>query len=295
MLRPRWIGALLLALLVAAGFAWLGRWQLERAVESNTSATSASEIVKPLTSVAKPGGGIRDDVTGQRVTVTGSFTTSDYQLVSDRLNKGTAGYWVVGHFTLAQPDAAGKPVALAVARGWAATRGAAEAAVHTLAEAGPHEAGPAEAGPPAAGSRAVTVTGRLLPTEAPVLPDPKADPRTMTALSVAALVNIWSDIDTATVYEAYVVQRGAPAGLVAIDSPPPIAQTTVNWLNIFYAIEWVVFAGFAVFMWYRLVKDAWERALEEAVELEGSRNGPVAELAEASSEGPSARSHTEEP
>jgi hypothetical protein len=33
-------------------------------------------------------------------------------------------------------------------------------------------------------------------------------------------------------------------------------------LNIFYAIEWVVFAGFAVFLWYRLVRDAWEREEE---------------------------------
>ena len=33
---------------------------------------------------------------------------------------------------------------------------------------------------------------------------------------------------------------------------------------MFYAIEWVVFAGFAVFLWYRLVKDAVQREREEA-------------------------------
>ena len=30
MLRPRWIGVLLLALVVAGVFAWLGQWQLSR-------------------------------------------------------------------------------------------------------------------------------------------------------------------------------------------------------------------------------------------------------------------------
>jgi hypothetical protein len=61
------------------------------------------------------------------------------------------------------------------------------------------------------------------------------------------------------VYASYVVQRGAPDGLTQIDSPPPIAQTELNWLNIFYAAEWIIFAGFAVFLWYRLVKDAKQR------------------------------------
>lgn len=256
MLRPRWILALLLALLVAGAFAWLGRWQLERAVQSNVAATGASETVVPLTTVAQPGSPIRDDVTGQRVTVRGTFSATDYRLIGDRLNKGESGYWVVGHFTVENEDAgqtqtsAGvAPVALAVARGWSPSRDAATAAMHTLARAGDEK---------------VALTGRLLPTEAPVPPDPKGDPQAMSTVSVAALINVWSDMDNSEAYEAYLVQQHPPAGLTAIDSPAPIAQTTVNWLNIFYAVEWVVFAGFAVYMWYRLTKDAYERAVEEA-------------------------------
>ncbi|MBV6545519.1 SURF1 family protein, partial [Ursidibacter maritimus] len=70
---------------------------------------------------------------------------------------------------------------------------------------------------------------------------------------------LWTGVDGVDVYAAYVVERGAPAGLVQIDSPPPIAQTELNWLNVFYAVEWIIFAGFAVFLWYRLVRDAKER------------------------------------
>ena len=72
------------------------------------------------------------------------------------------------------------------------------------------------------------------------------------------LYNLWTGVDGIDVYAAYVVERDAPAGLAQIDSPPPIQQSTLNWLNIFYAAEWVIFAGFAIFFWYRLVKDAKE-------------------------------------
>ena len=44
--------------------------------------------------------------------------------------------------------------------------------------------------------------------------------------------------------------------------PQPPAQQ-VNWLNLFYSVEWVVFAGFALFIWWRLVKDDYRRDLEE--------------------------------
>ena len=47
------------------------------------------------------------------------------------------------------------------------------------------------------------------------------------------------------------------AGLepIALTSPPSAPLDNVNWLSAFYAIEWSVFAGFAVFMWWRLVED----------------------------------------
>ena len=49
--------------------------------------------------------------------------------------------------------------------------------------------------------------------------------------------------------------------------PQPPAQQ-VNWLNLFYSLEWVVFAGFALFIWWRLVKDDYQRDLEDSLEEE---------------------------
>jgi hypothetical protein len=42
-----------------------------------------------------------------------------------------------------------------------------------------------------------------------------------------------------------------------------VSDATYNWLNIFYAIEWIVFAGFAFYVWYRLVRDRVEREIDE--------------------------------
>jgi hypothetical protein len=37
------------------------------------------------------------------------------------------------------------------------------------------------------------------------------------------------------------------------------SESEVNWLSAFYAIEWTIFAGFAVFMWWRLLADAYKK------------------------------------
>jgi surfeit locus 1 family protein len=145
-----------------------------------------------------------------------------------------------------------KPVALAVARGWAADEKTAKAAMVRLADQPEGQQ---------------TIVGRLLPTEAPEVPKDKTHPFVMTTMSAAALYNVWSGVDGQDVYSAYVVERTPPAGLVKIDSPPPIQESTLNWLNIFYAAEWIVFAGFAIFFWFRLVKDAKEKE-DELRELE---------------------------
>ncbi|WP_348788646.1 SURF1 family protein [Leifsonia sp. NPDC080035] len=261
MLRPRWIGALIFALALAAGFAWLGQWQLERAIESGKAVEAPSETVLPLEQVAKPGGPIRDAAVGQLVSFTATFTPGDEQLLYDRLNLGRSGYWVVSHATV---QIGGKPVALAVARGWAPDEATAKAAAARLADE------------PASSQR---IVGRILPDEQPEVPSDKQNPTTMRTLGVGALYNLWHGVDGMDVYSAYVVDRTPPAGLTKIDSPPPIAQTELNWLNIFYAAEWIIFAGFAIFLWYRLVKDAKQREdeLRELAEADASAAGTPAE------------------
>jgi surfeit locus 1 family protein len=238
--RPRWIGMLFVCLAVAAGFALLGQWQLGRAVDEGTVVERPTETSVPLENVATPQAPVTTTAAKQRVTFTGESVEGDYVVIGERLNGGVAGYWVVGHF-LVDDDS------LAVALGWAPSRDAATRAIAEL--------------PPQVGE----FTGRYLATEPPS--DDDFENGEQQSVSVAALINQWADAP-ASVYGGFVVADDAPAGLEVIDSPVPSDEVALNWLNVFYAIEWAVFAGFAVFLWFRLVRDEWEREQElESEEL----------------------------
>ena len=245
--RPRWIGALILALAIAAGFAALGQWQLERSIESAAPPAVETEVVVDLDSVVQPQQPVRDDATGQLVRFEAEWVPADYTVLSDRINLAGEGYWVVGHAV------ASDGASVAVALGWTGTADAAASAITTL-----------QADPPAP-----SVTGRFLPSESPQEDDFEAGEHSV--LAVSELINTWSEAPDG-VYGGYVIADSAPAGLDLIDAPPPSTEISLNLLNIFYAIEWVIFAGFAIFLWYRLVKDTWE-----AETTAGEPDGPTVE------------------
>ncbi|MRG61259.1 SURF1 family protein [Agromyces sp. CFH 90414] len=264
MVRPRWIAALVLALAVAAAFALLGQWQVERAVEQAVVADRPTEEVRPFDGLVEPDEPTPQSATGQRVEVAGTWVAGDTVLVDGRLNDGTPGTWVVAHLEVADAPAGGLPVAL----GWAEERADAEAALERF---------DAEAGAAAGADEAVTVTGRFLPSEAPMLPGDDADPQRMQTVAVAQLINVWEGYDDRPVYFGYVTAAEPFEGLEAIVSPPPEQTAELNWLNVFYAVEWVVFAAFAIYLWYRLVRDAVEREREEAEQAANASAGtPVA-------------------
>ncbi len=260
MLRPRWLALLALCLLVAGVFAWLGQWQLARAIDTDPTPPGATEEVRPLTDVAGPGEYIPEPLVGQRVTVTGTWVPGDFIIVSSRFNDGVEGYWVTGQLRLAGTELA-EPTSVAVAIGWAATEDEARAAIDRLEES---------ASAPDAADTPLAVTGRLISDEGAVLPPKTADPQTLTRMSPAALLSRWHDIEGLDVYRGYVASEVAQGRLTDISSPAPAEGSDVNWLNIFYAIEWAVFAGFAFYLWYRLARDAWEREREEYEELESA-------------------------
>jgi surfeit locus 1 family protein len=242
--RPRWIGALILALAVAAAFAVLGQWQLERSVVGSETVARTTESTVPLDTIAQPQEPVTEASTGQLVTVVGTVVADDFMVLKNRLNDSDSGYWVIGHLTT--ESGAG----LAVAFGWAESALQADEALAGLQADAPFEA---------------SFTGRYLPSEAPQTGDFEGGE--YSAMSTAALVNLWQTVDEAGAYGGYIVLSEATDGLVAIHSPPPSTDVEINWLNIFYAAEWVIFAGFAVFLWYRLVKDAWEREQHERAEV----------------------------
>jgi len=112
------------------------------------------------------------------------------------------------------------------------------------------------------------------------------------SLSVAELINRW-DVPS---YSGFLVGTGftvagkdlgtATEGTAmqpVVVEPQP-QETPVNWMNIFYAVEWVVFAGFAIFLWWRLVADDYRRDLEDAEDAAAEARS----AAQAESGGPAA-------
>lgn len=238
MLRPRSVGLLLLAIVIAVLFSLLGQWQLERAVESGRVVERETETSVALETIAVPQEQMRDTATGQLVYVAGSYVPGDFDVVEDRQNGGESGTWVVGHFRAEGAGAAGDPADLAVAVGWAADLSAARVIAEDLG----------------AQPEADTVlAGRYVPSEAPEAPDEDADPQSMASMSVAQLVNRWTS--PAVVYPGYLVASEAPTGLTAIDSPAPGDEVELNFLNVFYAAEWALFAVIALAIWYRMMRD----------------------------------------
>ena len=240
MVRGRWMGVLVLCLLVAGVFAWLGQWQLARAIDTDPPPPGATEQVRPLEEVIEPGRYLPEPLGGQKVRAEGEWVAEDFIVISSRFNAGEEGYWVTGQLRVADRTA------LAVALGWAATREQAQAAAERLTRQGSGE---------------VQLSGRLIDDEGVELPRGD-DVFALTRMSPAALLSQWHDTDGLNVYRPYLASLTAPEGLVDIHSPPPVEKSPINWLNIFYAAEWVIFAGFAFYLWYRLARDAWEREVE---------------------------------
>lgn len=249
MLRPRWIALLAFSLIVAGVLAWLGQWQLGRAVDTSPPEPGMTEVVRPLADVVKPGDYLPEPLVGQRVAVTGTWVASDFIVVSSRFNDDVEGYWVTGQLRVA---GVGERTSVAVATGWTPSLDQANAAVAELEQQ-------VAADPTAV----VEVTGRLISDEGPSVPPSGADPQTLTRMSPAMLLGRWHDITDVSVYRQYIASQTAIGPLVDISSPAPDERSRVNWLNIFYAAEWAVFAGFALYLWYRLARDAWEKEVED--------------------------------
>ncbi|MGO4384311.1 SURF1 family protein [Specibacter sp. RAF43] len=263
-LKPRWIAALVFALAAAAVFVLLSQWQFSRSLHKDVAPPAVTEKVQPLLATLQPGQPLLGNAEGQLVTMSGHFDAGKQVIVRSRVEAGNVGYWVVTAFVVdGAPKLSGAAatdrVVIPVARGWIAD--------------------PAHATAPPAGT--LTVQGRLLNSEGPVLvKDPPPDQ--VGALSSAELTNRWKT----TTYAAFVVsshevangvERGAGTGtgdLLPITITATDQNSKVNWLNIFYSIEWVVFAGFAVFLWGRLVADDYRRDQDELFDLAHSGDDP---------------------
>ncbi|MDO4918745.1 SURF1 family protein [Kocuria sp.] len=259
-LRPRSLAFLAVALLVAVLFVSLSRWQLNASLESTTVADPAKDRVSALEKVVVPGEATSAQQADHVVDTVGTYRADSTVLVPGRLQDGVSGYWVVTELVI--PDsrkrwaAADGDLGIAVARGWVA---AADRV-------------------PRAPAGEIRVTGRLMPTDSPV-PSQKVPAGQVASVSSAQLGNLWN----APLYSGYVAAfaetpaadpapvtgdgtvaasaRPMGEGLARLQIEQQPTDTSIHALNLFYAVEWVVFAGFAFFLWWRFVRDEHLRRL----------------------------------
>ena len=238
-MRPRWLGLLGLVLVVMVVFTLLGLWQLNVAKDRGRAEAVTAAPKRPvatLATVLRPHAPFPADGSGRRVRATGRYDGPGQVLVTPRLLHGRPGYWVVTPLVVPETGAR-----LAVVRGFVSD--------------------PAAAPAPPAGTD-VTVTGSLAPAEStPSDPTATLPDGQLASVDLASLVNRWGG----SVYNAFIFATSeqpdvtAAAGSVVRVPPPPPAGAGLAWRNAAYALQWWVFALFALYMWWRMVRDEYER------------------------------------
>ncbi|MGH3654314.1 SURF1 family protein [Glutamicibacter sp.] len=244
-LKLKWIGALFAALAIATGFVLLSGWQFGASESEPPVKIDQTEKPVALIEHQEVGKELLGTKADQIITMEGEFVPGTDQLIAPRLNGDQRGVWVLTEFKV---EGAAQHAGIAVVRGW-------------QSEATKPEPAP---------EGELEITGRLLPSEGPEF---REDLRSATLPTVASaqLANIWDSVlfeGFVTAHEITTAKGEAVAqpGLDTVNVGPQPQEAQINWLNVFYGLEWVLFAGFAIFLWYRMVRDDYQRDLEEIAE-----------------------------
>jgi hypothetical protein len=215
--RPKFIAGFLISLLAAAAFSLLGQWQLDRSLTKDQTAAEIQKVV----------------------TVEAMLDVQNVFIVGGRLQDGKEVFWLLVN----SREATGKSLTLAIGQSDSLLK--VEAARFELKNSMTAQA-------------FLPVRGYWLPTEAPLAID-KANPYLLQSVSTAQLINLYSPEKPLASYTDFLVAEGIAESLSpklaeidAVLEPAP----AINWLSVFYAAEWILFAGFALFLWGRTVKDA---------------------------------------
>ncbi|MEW2285207.1 SURF1 family protein [Streptomyces sp. NPDC047841] len=233
LLTPRWWGINVFVLLAIPFCVFMGSWQLSRfegRVQDHRAATEQAasdrgEAARPLDSLLP----VDKNTSGRRVTASGRY--GKQLLVPGRELDGERGFYVL---TLLRT---GSGKALPVVRGWL-----------------PGTADAAKAPAPPRGE--VTVTGALQAPETPgdngVSAQGGLPAGQTSAISPASLVNLVPY----RLYDAWITLDRGDAGMKAVPASAPggTGLDLKAFQNLGYTGEWFVFAGFVVFMWFRLLR-----------------------------------------
>lgn len=241
-LKPRWLSLFLLVAVLVVTFIQLGIWQLHVAQDKGLAdALRQAQTGRPVAveTVIGPQEAFPNSESDRAVTATGTYAAHDQLLVGPRRLQGRTGYWVLTPLVLSATG-----TRLPVVRGFVTD--------------------PWVVQPPPVG--VLAVEGSLAPGESPATAPtglPAGQAAALGSVDLSVLVNRWPG----QLYNAFIFagsersSGGAPisafAGLQRV--PPPQVSGGLQWRNAAYAVQWWMFAVFAVFMWFRIVRDDAQR------------------------------------
>ncbi|MFI6154055.1 SURF1 family protein [Kitasatospora sp. NPDC051170] len=258
LLTPRWLSGTALAVAAVAVCVWLGSWQLGRFEdrvsthrENKQSATAAGDA-RPIDDLLNEAAPQVSTVTvGKSVSVSGSYDLEHQLLVPNRVLDGKQGYYVLTPLRTADGHA------VAVVRGWAPGTPAVAPGAPAIAPAPP--------------GGAVTVTGRLQANESVGSNGAVAGGLPAGELGMINRASLLNVLSYDGWYDGWVAADEPPAGLTAVPTVEPQGGdglTLRAFQNLGYTLEWFVFGGFVVFMWFRLVRREAEAEQDRALGLD---------------------------
>jgi len=259
--KPKWIGALAIALAAAALFASFGQWQLERSIRV-VDTPQDIDVVTPLTDITAHGEPFKTNQIDRRVSATVRLNLGTCFVVENRVQLNadgstSKGFWVMSdsedtlgaHLILAHGFTPNRDSAIRVCKG---------DSMHLSAYI--------------VQPKFEMIIGRYEPTEEIKQQLGGGDgasaeqkkiygaTRAFESVSIPQVINVLSEAPV-SVYAGYVIMDSS--GYSALLEPIKIgvkkSDSQLNLLSVFYFVEWMLFAGFAVFLWFRLVQDERDR------------------------------------
>ncbi|WP_260848192.1 SURF1 family protein [Brevibacterium aurantiacum] len=251
-LTPKWLGSLLFVLILVTCFVGLSAWQVDRAQHKNDAVDSANvEEIVPFNDVMEAQAPMPGILADQRVSLSGHWLPDDQVVVPGRVLDGDNGFWVVTMFApddarlgdSAGADASDKTIAIPVLRGFTTDE---ETAMESRAAEGP-----------------VEMKAQIGPVEGP-MPGNSLPEGQVRSVSTSQLINLFPDLLT---YSGFLIPEEATgdAASIATDGLSFVPPTTTREEGGFdlqsagYAIEWLIFAVMALYMWWQLLRDDFVR------------------------------------
>ena len=271
-LRPRFLGLLALMVVATVVCGLLATWQWDRAHQAITDKAAGSEQLGDIRGVVGVGEAVTNSIVGDTVTAVGTYAPGEQVIVPGRNIGGTEAVLVVTSLLIELED--GSQGRLPVLRGWIP-------AAELTAEDG--QIDPSLA--PAAPQGEIEISGRLEASE---------------AASGGVVDGVASEIATPLLVNEW----GSPmfAGYVSLDEPAgglrpvPAAESEfsrgLDWQNLGYSLQWVMFGVFFLYLWWRSVRAAHldeiadrREAMEQILAENASIERSTPELSSASAVG----------